>query len=97
MEKTVKPTFYINLNYKKKQWEAVKEHAVPADVESARSAMEKQIPDLYKRLRSRHIKLKKIYAHCKKQHFKPQQQQIKTGRNDPCPCGSGKKYKKCCL
>jgi len=20
----------------------------------------------------------------------------KTGRNDPCPCGSGKKYKKCC-
>ena len=22
---------------------------------------------------------------------------IKIGRNDPCPCGSGKKYKKCCL
>ena len=21
----------------------------------------------------------------------------KTGRNDPCPCGSGKKYKQCCL
>jgi preprotein translocase subunit SecA len=21
---------------------------------------------------------------------------VKTGRNDPCPCGSGKKYKKCC-
>ena len=20
----------------------------------------------------------------------------KTGRNDPCPCGSGKKFKKCC-
>ncbi|MBI4860590.1 MAG: SEC-C domain-containing protein [Candidatus Riflebacteria bacterium] len=20
-----------------------------------------------------------------------------TGRNDPCPCGSGRKYKKCCL
>ena len=20
----------------------------------------------------------------------------KIGRNDPCPCGSGKKYKKCC-
>jgi len=20
----------------------------------------------------------------------------KVGRNDPCPCGSGKKYKKCC-
>ena len=21
---------------------------------------------------------------------------MKTGRNDPCPCGSGKKYKHCC-
>jgi preprotein translocase subunit SecA len=20
----------------------------------------------------------------------------KVGRNDPCPCGSGKKYKQCC-
>ena len=23
-------------------------------------------------------------------------QDVKVGRNDPCPCGSGKKYKKCC-
>jgi uncharacterized protein YecA (UPF0149 family) len=23
--------------------------------------------------------------------------QPKVGRNEPCPCGSGKKYKKCCL
>jgi len=23
-------------------------------------------------------------------------EKIKVGRNDPCPCGSGKKYKKCC-
>lgn len=22
---------------------------------------------------------------------------MKIGRNDLCPCGSGKKYKKCCL
>ncbi len=28
---------------------------------------------------------------------KPQPQKLdKIGRNDPCPCGSGKKYKKCC-
>lgn len=25
------------------------------------------------------------------------QNQRKVGRNEPCPCGSGKKYKKCCL
>ena len=23
-------------------------------------------------------------------------QTVKAGRNDACPCGSGKKYKKCC-
>ena len=25
-----------------------------------------------------------------------QRNAAKVGRNDPCPCGSGKKYKKCC-
>jgi uncharacterized protein len=25
------------------------------------------------------------------------QESPKAGRNDPCPCGSGRKYKKCCL
>jgi preprotein translocase subunit SecA len=27
---------------------------------------------------------------------KPQRSGPKVGRNDPCPCGSGKKYKNCC-
>jgi preprotein translocase subunit SecA len=27
----------------------------------------------------------------------PARAAVKVGRNDPCPCGSGKKYKKCCL
>lgn len=32
--------------------------------------------------------------------IKPKQpvlKKVKIGRNDPCPCGSGKKYKHCCL
>ncbi len=28
--------------------------------------------------------------------YKPVVKEEKIGRNDPCPCGSGKKYKKCC-
>ncbi|MDY3846681.1 MAG: preprotein translocase subunit SecA [Eubacteriales bacterium] len=28
---------------------------------------------------------------------KPTVKKQKVGRNDPCPCGSGKKYKNCCL
>jgi len=29
--------------------------------------------------------------------FKMDARSLKIGRNAPCPCGSGKKYKKCCL
>lgn len=28
---------------------------------------------------------------------KTMKREYKVGRNDPCPCGSGKKYKNCCL
>ena len=37
---------------------------------------------------------KELYREQKKSHtvVKPK----KVGRNDPCPCGSGKKYKQCC-
>ncbi len=27
---------------------------------------------------------------------RPERKKGKIGRNDPCPCGSGKKYKNCC-
>lgn len=27
----------------------------------------------------------------------PKKYELKVGRNDPCPCGSGLKFKKCCL
>ena len=29
--------------------------------------------------------------------LEPTKVEKKVGRNDPCPCGSGKKHKKCCL
>lgn len=30
-------------------------------------------------------------------HFAKKEGKVKVGRNEPCLCGSGKKYKKCCL
>jgi|UPI0003727A22 hypothetical protein len=42
-----------------------------------------------------------FYAPTKRNASKPKENynklSEKVGRNDPCPCGSGKKYKKCCL
>lgn len=90
----------ISVNYRKKQWKdflEIQSSSLSAD--KLKSAMEIQVPDFYDKLLKRHIRLKSIYAHCKKRHFESQQllNTSRVGRNDPCPCGSGKKYKKCCL
>ncbi len=39
--------------------------------------------------------LKDDYSEPAMEEIKPKEKKI--GRNDPCPCGSGKKYKKCCM
>jgi preprotein translocase subunit SecA len=36
------------------------------------------------------------YSHSSDEKQQPVRKKKKIGRNDPCPCGSGKKYKKCC-
>lgn len=45
--------------------------------------------------RSRFIKHDKQWLYCDGDIY-PEQKSGKISRNDPCPCGSGKKYKKCC-
>lgn len=58
--------------------------------------LEKKHPDLYD-------VLKTIYRQDTKNMFKSVVKSMfrsggkKIGRNSPCPCGSGEKYKKCCL
>lgn len=37
-----------------------------------------------------------LYVDGKVSAHPPPRHVVKIGRNDPCPCGSGKKYKKCC-
>lgn len=43
---------------------------------------------------SKSIEDESIYPSNEKPYIKSQ---VEVGRNEPCPCGSGKKYKKCCL
>ncbi len=38
----------------------------------------------------------RIFEYWQAKTKKTKEDNIKIGRNDPCPCGSGKKYKKCC-
>ena len=60
-------------------------------------------PDTMKRLRSRQLEEydRKFGAFDDKNTLvldtaPVRREEPKIGRNDPCPCGSGKKYKKCC-
>ena len=39
---------------------------------------------------------KKVSSNGEKAKAKPVKKDKKIGRNDECPCGSGKKYKQCC-
>jgi len=90
----------VNMDYKKKRWEMT-EDSPRINVAGVKSAIETQIPDLYSQLGKRHKKLKAIYAHNRAKNYQAandiQAPMPKVGRNDPCPCGSGKKYKKCCM
>jgi len=44
----------------------------------------------------RQEELMEVMAQYKAAHT-PRIKEYKIGRNDPCPCGSGLKYKNCCL
>ena len=87
------------VDYKKRKWSRDESSPSSFSSDELKSAIKTQIPDFYEKLRARHIRLKAIYAHCRKRHFgfKEPLQLPKVGRNDPCPCGSEKKYKKCGL
>lgn len=55
-----------------------------------------------RKLLQQHPKIYKLLAHVFRQNPAKRPKGARTtadepGRNDPCPCGSGEKYKKCCL
>jgi len=47
-------------------------------------------------LRNLHSVIFELQTRYRNQTPLPFKNDVKTGRNDPCPCASGKKYKKCC-
>lgn len=89
----------VLLKYKEKKWEMEEKRLASLNIGKVRSVIEAQYPKFYQLLKKRHVRLKTIYSHCKKRNYTSAQEirNPKVGRNDPCPCGSGKKYKKCCL
>ena len=66
--------------------------------------LREQHPDLLATLGRRHAVLRRLYRSAAAAAGYPigvgsaaSTARTRVGRNDPCPCGSGRKYKKCCL
>ena len=62
-------------------------------IESANAAIAKESDSLRNQEKVTSSKPKKAIAQRPK--IVRQASKLKVGRNDPCPCGSGKKYKQC--
>lgn len=94
--------FNFLINYKKHIWKKVAGENISsvwsADDDMAKKAFESAYPDFWRLVQTRHRQMKQVYANSMKQRkqSKPVASPEKIGRNEPCPCGSGKKYKKCC-
>jgi hypothetical protein len=73
------------------------ERPLPALME----ALKRAHPELDAQLQQRRRILKRLYTRTYGTGVKSEPpapaRRVKVGRNDPCPCGSGKKYKHCCI
>ena len=102
LEEKRKQTDEIRVNYKTRNWtkESNRYKETPL-ITNLKKTLEEKFPDIYKDFQKRHSLLRFLYKKFKNENslaLKPEQarSQKSVGRNDPCPCGSGKKYKKCC-
>lgn len=68
-------------------WEMFYEHAIPRFKTLANKIIKdrEKAAEQEKIQRTQSMKMRQRHA-----------SSLKVGRNDPCPCGSGRKYKKCC-
>ncbi len=94
------PTAVAFIDYRSHEWKDAEGELPLNDAVRLKGIAESSVPDLYARLAKRHAKLRSIYRHCYKRYAAVSAElpvPRVVGRNDPCPCGSGKKYKKCCM
>lgn len=89
-----------SIDYKKRAWKkfAGEISAWSSDDDMAKESLESMYPGIWQLVQTRHSQLKQVYVNSMKRQKKgkPSISSGKIGRNDACPCGSGKKYKKCC-
>jgi hypothetical protein len=97
----------FRIDWQRDQWSVAGREGPPAPSElPLRQALLAANPDLFATLQRRHRMMQTLYATSAAAAGRPRSRPEarpavghglpKVGRNDPCPCGSGKKAKRCC-
>lgn len=94
------PEFIVRISLKKFKYEIEKINCSVDKVSAIMTHVQYSMPEFLDTLKKRYNDIKSTAKEIIKKHnsevMNEEQQKVKVGRNDPCPCGSGKKYKKCC-
>ncbi len=89
--------FYLFIDLMKKIKEITLSYLFRIEIKESKEVSEKIIEELEKdEIGTQKLQYKKEDVFEKKENTSSPLKIQKIGRNDPCPCGSGKKYKKCC-
>jgi hypothetical protein len=91
------PDLSIRYHYDTGRFETIETEGTFLSAEAFLDGMRKVQPKLDAFLAKRHSQLRHLYRSFLSRNATPTRASAsKPGRNDPCPCGSGMKYKKCC-
>jgi hypothetical protein len=97
MDEDAGDSSYITVDYREKKILNVEKGCPRLVPEQLLAEVTAEYPDFWERLEKRHQNLQSLFwRFLKASPLKPAVSSKIAGRNDPCPCGSGKKYKKCC-
>jgi len=96
--KPVDHDLYVEYNYKNEKWKIKEQNIETIDYSIFMNQLNESY-DIKNIFTNRHNNLKKLYKNYRRRFIKENLlvQSKDINRNDPCPCGSGKKYKKCCM
>jgi len=95
------PVAAVLFNYDNGKWEELDKGSSGHDCKTLVREMLGKYPDAVRIFNARKARLRTLYHRFRKTQLpSPMSEQTpkkaSAGRNDPCPCGSGKKFKKCC-
>ncbi len=91
------PLFTIRLPFISKKYKIEDTKIAKKYIDDIMKTIINDYPDLISTLKSRYRNMKEIGNYILNADKPRPIQSNKIGPNDSCPCGSGKKYKKCCM